>query len=92
MVAKNKLFDRGKEKKTGLLAFYEMCNNHDWFFDFSNSPKVVQKGEALEAKLIRISKQSPAHKRIYDGFYNHNWKMDPFRSNRYISLPRRPKE
>ena len=92
MVAKRKLEERGKEKKTGLLAFYEMCNNHDWFFDFSNNPKVVQRGEALEARLKRISKQSPRHKRIFDGFFNHNWKMDPFKSNKYIFLPKRPRE
>ena len=80
MVAKKRMMERNKEAKTGLLAFYELCNNHDWFFDFSNSTKAVQKGEAMEARLIRISKQSRFHKRIYDGFYNHNWRMDPFRS------------
>lgn len=78
--------------KTSPLAFYEMCNNHDWFYDFSNSPKVRKRGETTEAKLIKLSKASPQHKRIYDGFFNHNWRMDPFKSDRYISLPRRPKE
>jgi hypothetical protein len=81
-----------KSTKVTPLAFYELCNNHDWFHDLSNNPKVQTKGLVLEAKLEKLSRLSPVHGRIYRGFYNHFWRMDPFKSNRYISLPRRPKE
>lgn len=67
--------------KLSLSEYWEMLNNHDWYFDCSDDGKVFARGRASLAKLSDIARQSEEHKKMFDGFKAHKFSGKPWNTD-----------
>lgn len=54
-----------------LSQYYEMLEKHDWYYSFSDSLKVFEKGREEAIKLNEIALNSPNHAKLYGAFFQH---------------------
>lgn len=75
--------------KVKIGDYYEMLDNHDWFFDFADDHQRWRAGLDQEEKLKEIALQSQAHDTLFRQF--HKWKFngEPFGSNP-VAKPKKP--
>lgn len=64
-----------------LRSFWDMCNQHDWGYEFSDDDGLFKQGKAEHMRLYDISKCSPQHHEMFRGFQLHkfsgvSWKTD----------------
>ena len=41
-----------KDRETELLAYFDRCNNHDWFYAMSDDNRCFAAGNAQRAQLL----------------------------------------
>ena len=51
-----------------LREFYDLLKKHDWYYDMSEDPKVVLTGRINRQKLIKLSRQSPEHEKLFEEY------------------------
>lgn len=74
---------------TTLQEFYDKLERADWFYEMSDDHSVWHRGSAEFGGLEAISKESPEHKALYDGFHKHYYSGKPWNTEK-VSKPERP--
>ncbi len=59
-------------KQISLKEYWNALNTHDWFYSFSDDQRAWKKGSTNGEILKEVSKQSPAHQELYEGFVAHH--------------------
>lgn len=54
-----------------LQQYWDSLNRHDWYYDYSDDHSVWQRGSAELSRLRAMSKQSPEHTAMFEGFKKH---------------------
>lgn len=68
--------------------FWDLCEAHDWYYNFTDDHGVWKRGEAERLRLIELSEDNPEFARIFDAFQAH--KLAPIMTNNACH-PRKPK-
>lgn len=74
-----------------LADYWDGLNRHDWYYMYSDNDSVYRKGSENEARLARISKESPEHAKLWEGFNKHHFSGLPWKTPK-APKPRRPAE
>lgn len=74
---------------TTLIEFYDMLEQHDWYYAFSDDHRVWKAGNANLAKIQNIVRESAEHAALYSGFHNHYF-SGPAWSTEQSPKPERP--
>ncbi len=74
-----------------LAQYHDMLNRHDWYHSMSDDPRKMDRGEREAKILTAISNQSPEHKAMLEGFFNHHW-SGPAWNTPKAPKPERPNE
>lgn len=75
-----------------LADYWDALTQHDWFYEMSDDHRVWAKGRSNQARMERISKESPEHKKLYDGFEKHVFSGQQVYGTEKAPMPERPKE
>lgn len=59
---------QSEDRKTELLAYFDQCVNHDWFYAMSDDNRCFQAGNAQRAQLLSGAKADPQKGSIYDAW------------------------
>lgn len=54
-----------------LSEFFNLLENHDWFFEMSDDGRVYRRGESQRARIEQVAAESPAHKALFEAFRAH---------------------
>lgn len=65
-----------------LAKYWEMLNQHDWYYSYSDDGSVYRRGSEAEAKLLAIAKKSPEHQALFDGFRHHHFSGGPWNTEK----------
>ena len=74
-----------------LREFYDLLKKHDWYYDMSEDPKVVLTGRINRQKLIKLSRQSPEHEKLFEEYRAYMF-SGPAWYTAPAPKPKRPKE
>lgn len=55
-------------EKVKLSVYWDMLNQHDWYYQYSDDPGVWRRGQAAQERIRMFADQSPQHRELYDGF------------------------
>lgn len=69
---------------TSLAMFWDRLQSHDWFYEYSDDWRVVQRGESDRRRLRGMAAESDAHERLYKAWADHIIRNGP--------RPARPKD
>ena len=72
-----------------LQEFYDQCERHDWYYDYSDDNRVWEAGLASLGSLQAAAKESPAHQALLDAFNAHQFTGKPW-GNEKAPKPERP--
>lgn len=61
--------------------FFEACRCHDWFYDFSDDPRVYRRGYAARQK-IRSATDNAVKQKMYTAWYNYMFSGPAFKTER----------
>jgi hypothetical protein len=53
--------------------FWDACEKHDWFYDYSDDARVWRAGDAERKRLQLIAKDSAELQAIYEGFVGYHF-------------------
>lgn len=56
------------EDNVTLYAFEEMLKGHDWYYDRSDDRRSYERGYNAHQEIIRISKTSLEHQKLYETY------------------------
>lgn len=77
-------------EQVSLRDYWDKLSRHDWYYNYSDDGSVWRRGEENESKLIAISRQSPEHKALYDGFKEHHFTGEGWTKKEKFPKPERP--
>ena len=60
-----------------LYSYYKMLEAHDWYYDFSDDPRVFRAGQGALGKLQTIAKQSQEHLALFNAYKTYVNKKGP---------------
>ncbi len=69
--------------------FWDACERHDWFHDFSDDARVASRGHEAETKLKAQAPLGSENRKIFDGFKLHHFSGSSF-GNPKATKPERP--
>ena len=58
-------------------AFWELCRQHDWTYDFSDDGQVWKRGFEQERELLNAMAERPGLKPIYQAWKRHSYNEGP---------------
>lgn len=61
-----------------LFLFFNKCENHDWFYAYSDDRRKYVAGQRAGAALVTESKTSDTHAEIYNAWHRHVFSGDLF--------------
>lgn len=72
-----------------LVALYDALENFDWFYDYSDDPRVAERGRQERAKLEKQVAQTEGGQELYDAFKDHMFSGEPWGTEK-APKPTRP--
>jgi hypothetical protein len=57
-----------------LADYIAMVSNHDWHYDWSDDPRVYDRGKAQWDELKRLAKENPEFKNVLQEEYRKRFK------------------
>lgn len=54
-----------------LRTFWQMLDQFDWYYAFSDDSVVFREGHNAESRLYALSAQSPEHRALFEAFHRH---------------------
>lgn len=67
----------GHGDSIALKDYYQLLEQHDWFYDYSDQHSTWERGHKNQQTLERAAKLSPVHQRLFDEFREHKFKHRP---------------
>lgn len=75
--------------KKSLQSLYDLCDRHDWFYDFSDYHPAFMKGSQEWLSINMGAKLSDQHKEMVEAFRKYHFERGP--NNTYLhTKPTRP--
>lgn len=74
-----------------LSEFYDMLENHNWFYEFSDQTSTWVDGDFKHSEIRRMANTSKEHKQLYDNYKRYVFSGEPWGIDK-IEKPKRPCE
>lgn len=66
-------------EKMNLQDYYDLLEQHDWYYIFSDDHKVYEKGKSNQDKLVDLAEENgPKFKELYKAFGDHYFSGKPW--------------
>lgn len=79
------------DKPISLAMFWDALDRFDWFYPFSDDPRVYRSGHSRNAALMKLAGATPKHVALYIAFRDFVFSGPPWGTEK-APKPERPAE